>query len=375
MFKRQLALSAEKACFQHEKLTRSARQPRVLRDFPQPGESLREMKSMLRRVGLILLGCVLAGTPACGQQWAREMFPVNRHDFGTVARGAKAEFEFELSNIYLEDVHIASVRSSCGCTTPRIKTPLLKTYEKGAIIASINTPTFLGQRGATVTVTFDRPYYAEVQLHVSVYIRSDVLVEPGSIQLGSVEQGAAVENRVAVNYTGGRSDWRILQVKSASPLLKADVVETSRRGGQVSYELVARLSPDAPAGYVNDHLLLVTNDQQATQIPVAVEGRVLAPVTISPASLFMGVVQPGQKVTKQLVVKGSRPFRILSISCDDKSFEFSASAEEAPKPLHIVPVTFVAGPDAGKVTKTIYIATDLGGAKPELSAYAVIAAQ
>jgi hypothetical protein len=87
------------------------------------------------------------------------------------------------------------------------------------------------------------------------------------------------------------------------------------------------------------------------------------------------VVQPGQKVTKQLVVKGSRPFRILSISCDDKSFEFSASAEEAPKPLHIVPVTFVAGPDAGKVTKTIYIATDLGGAKPELSAYAVIAAQ
>jgi len=330
---------------------------------------------MLRRAGLVLIGCMVAGAPVHGQEWARKMFKDDRHDFDTVARSAKAEYEFELSNIYLEDVHIASVRSSCGCTTPRIKTPLLKTYEKGAIIASINTPTFLGQRGATVTVTFDQPYYAEVQLHVSVYIRNDVVVEPGSIQLGTVDQGSAAESKVAVNYSGGRSDWRILQVKHSSPYFKASVVETNRGGGHVSYELVARLSPDAPAGYLNDQLLLVTNDQQATQIPVAVEGRVLSAVTVSPASLFMGVVQPGQKVTRQLVVKGSKPFRILSITCDDKSFEFSAPAEDAPKPLHIVPITFVAGPDSGKVVKSIRIATDLGDAKPELSAYAVIAAQ
>ena len=34
-------------------------------------------------------------------------------------------------------------------------------------------------------------------------------------------------------------------------------------------------------------------------------------ITVSPTALFMGVVQPGQKVTKQLVVKGKKPFRIL----------------------------------------------------------------
>ena len=88
----------------------------------------------------------------------------------------------------------------------------------------------------------------------------------------------------------------------------------------------------------------------------------------------MGVVQPGQKVTKQLVVKGKKPFRILAISCDDKSFKFDTSKEESPKALHMVPVTFSAGADAGKVVKTIRIKTDQGDMTPELAAYAVVAA-
>ena len=88
----------------------------------------------------------------------------------------------------------------------------------------------------------------------------------------------------------------------------------------------------------------------------------------------MGIVQPGQAVTKLLVVKGARPFRVLSITCEDKAFKFGAAGGEA-KLVHVIPVTFVAGNTEGKVTKTIRIVTDLGQASPELSAYAVISSQ
>ena len=99
-------------------------------------------------------------------------------------------------NIYLEDVHVAAVRTSCGCTSVRIANDSLKTYEKGAIVATFNTPSFLGQHGATITVTFDKPFYAEVQLHVSGYIRSDVVFDPGSVQIGDLKQGAATPQQV-----------------------------------------------------------------------------------------------------------------------------------------------------------------------------------
>ena len=96
----------------------------------------------------------------------------------------------------------------------------------------------------------------------------------------------------------------------------------------MNYDLKVHLDPKAPVGYINDYLMLVINDDRGTQIPVLVEGRVDAGITVSPAALFMGVLQPGQKVTKQLIVKSKKPFKILAINCDEKSFEFDISAEQ-----------------------------------------------
>jgi hypothetical protein len=328
---------------------------------------------MIRKTVYAFLLALLTVSPCSGQQWASKMFKVSEHDFGSVARGAKAEFEFAFENLYLEDVHVVGVRTSCGCTTPRVENALVKTYDKGAIVAHFNTDTFLGSRAATLTVTIDKPFYAEVQLHIRGNIRSDVVVEPGSVQVGSVDQGTDVDQSVAVNYAG-RGDWQILDVKSSNPHITAKAVETGRSYGQVSYALKVHVDGDAPAGYLNDHLMLVTNDDAGQQFPVLVEGRVMPGITVSPTALFMGVVQSGQKVTKQLVVKSKKPFRILGVSCEDKSFVFDTSKEESAKELHLIPVTFTAGTDAGKLVKTIKIETDQGLMAPELAAYAVVAA-
>jgi hypothetical protein len=334
--------------------------------------SMQEVAAMWRKTVLGFALVVLVSSQAWSQEWATKMFDTTSHNFGSVARGAKAEFEFAFKNIYVEDVHVASVRTSCGCTTPVVKTPSLKTYDKGVILAIFNTPKFTGQRGATVTVTFDKPYYAEVQLQVAGYIRGDVVLDPGSAELGTVEQGAPAEKTIAINYAG-RDDWQIVDVKSANPHLAGKVVETARGNGLVSYNLQVRLDESAPVGYVDDHLVLVTNDHASTEVPVPVEGIVQAGIMVSPASLFMGVVQPGEKVTKKVVVKGNKPFKIVAVNCDDKDFQFDTSSEKTAKDLHVIPVTFVAGKEPGKVSKTIRIETDLGETSQVLSAYAVIA--
>jgi hypothetical protein len=312
-------------------------------------------------------------SPCWGQQWAEKMFKTIEHDFGTVARGSKAEFMFTFSNLYIEDVHIVTAYSSCGCTSVEVVKPTLKTYEEGAIHAVFNTPTFLGSRAATITVVIDRPMQAEVLLHVRGVIRGDIVFEPGSVQLGDVEQGTAVQRTVRVNRSGW-SDWQVTDVKSSSPHISAKVANTNHHNGWTSADLTVTLDKDAPAGYLADHLMLVTSEGQSVQMPLAVEGRVVSSLSVSPASLFMGVVQPGQEVTKSFVVKGIRPFKVLSVTCEDKSFKLMANSEEA-KSVHVIPVTFLAGNTEGKVTKTIRIVTDLGQATAELSAYAVVSSQ
>ena len=326
---------------------------------------------MIRKTAYALLLTLVAGSSVFGQEWARKMFETTTHEFGSVARGAKAEYGFVLKNIYLEDIHIASVRSSCGCTTPRIEKQWLKTYEKGAIIAHYNTGSFRGHKSATLTVTIDKPFRANVQLHVSGNIRSDVVFNPGSVQFGSIDEGVSADRKVTVNYTGS-SAWKVLDVKSTNPHVAVEVVNRRRGRGRVSYDLLVHLDENAPAGYVKDHLMLTTNNGRTTGIPLLVEGRVVPSITVSPGSLFMGVVTSGEKVTKQLVIRGKKPFRILAIDCDDDSFEFGVPVDNVPKLVHLVPVTFLAGDGAGKVSKTIRIQTDTAEMTPELAAYAVV---
>ncbi len=328
---------------------------------------------MAHKIFLTFVLSVLSCSIACAQDWATKMFESTTHDFGTVARDAKTEYEFVFKNPYVEEVHIASVGASCGCTTPIIKNnkDTLKTYEKSAIIAHFNTDRFQGSRSATLTVSIDRPYFAQVQLHVSGVIRTDVIVNPGGIDFGSVEQGTPGVKAIAVRYAGWYP-WKITDIQSASPYLSARLAEVGRDNGMVDYHVFVTLNPKSPPGFLNDHLILVTNDPNGPQVPIPVYGFVQAGIDV-PNSLFMGVVEPGKRVTKPLVVQGSRPFRIVSVTCDGKAFQFDTSGETEPKKVHVIPVTFMAGEQPGKITKTIRIETDLGDKSPVLSAVAVIA--
>jgi len=315
-------------------------------------------ETVLRNVGTALLVVLVAAQAAAAQDWAVKMFDRTSHDFGTVARGAKAIGVFKVKNLYEEPVHIASVRSSCGCSSPTIVNPTLKTFETGEIHVQFNTASFLGYKSATITVTIDQPFYAEVQLQVQGYIRSDVVIHPGVVQFGNVDQGEKAEQRISVNYAG-RSDWQLVDVQSAYPHVEVEVSQTANSGSQIGYELLVRLKGDAPAGYIQDQLVLVTNDARSQQFPLTMEGRVVPSITVSPAPLYLGDLSPGEKVTKQLIVRGKHPFKITDVSCADGSFEFAAASQEA-KTLHMVAVTFTAN-QLGKIQQQINIRTDNSG--------------
>jgi len=66
----------------------------------------------------------------------------------------------------------------------------------------------------------------------------------------------------------------------------------------------------------------------------------------------MGVVHPGKKAHQVAGSEGARPFKVLSLACEDKAFKFAANGAEA-KVVHVIPVTSLAGNSEGKVTKTI----------------------
>lgn len=338
---------------------------------------------LISRFGLTLgftlaVATILAGADqeVQAQDWAVNMFETLEHDFGVVARGAKAEYRFVFKNIYVEDVHVASARSSCGCTLVRVENPLVKTYETGAIVATVNSRAFTGARSATITVVFDKPQYAEVQLRVRSYIRSDVVFQPEAVSFGTVDEGTGAQKTVTVSYAG-RSSWRIEEIISPLPYISTGLSEPTVVGNQVVYQVRVTLDPSAPPGNLSAHLILRTNDRSADAIPLTVEGIVVPPISVTPETLFLGVVKPGEKVTKHLVVRGKMPFRVLGVECEPCDGQLQADLSQAKQAalVHVIPVTFIAAEKEGRIESSIRVQVDLSDAQDkalEITALAVV---
>ena len=312
---------------------------------------------MLRTLisSLIFAGLLVA--PISAQEWAEKMFNKVEHDFGTVARGSDTVYKFEVTNLYKQTMKITGVRSSCGCTSPTVENGTIKTHEKAYIVAKFNTRTFKGKHGATLTISFARPYSAEVQVRVHGNIRSDVVFSPGAIAFSNVDEGEIREQTVTVNYAG-RAQWSIVDVTNDNDHFEVELNEISRSTGRVSYGLLVRLKNDVPTGYFKDQLTVVTNDQRAEskRIPLYVEGRILPEISVTPANLVLGDVAAGEPITRKIVVRGKKPFRIVDVNCGDDCFSFKT--EDQSKVLHLVEITYVPQENSGEVKVPVQITTD-----------------
>lgn len=316
--------------------------------------------------------CLVAGSLSA-QPWAAKMVNKLDHNFETVARGSDTIYKFEFTNIYKEDVHLSSVRSSCGCTTPSIENNLIKTWEKAYVIAKFNTRTFTGVHSATLTVTIDKPFPAQVQLRVHGNIRGDVVFEPGKVDFGTVDQGSPIEKVVSVKYAG-RSGWRLNDVRSASDDLEVELTERpTNSSSRASYDLLVRLKPTAKPGILKEQLVLVTSDNQNPRIPLDVEGRVVPELSVAPANLVFGDLPKGVEVNKRLIVKGKKPFRVLNVSCQEEGFEFKTDGDSRDR--HIIDVAFTPKRAGAKLKAPIVIETDLGSSyTASCTAYASLVA-
>ncbi len=299
-------------------------------------------------------------TEASAQNWAEKMFAEKTHDFRIVGRGTKCEHLFELKNLYEEDVHIAALRTSCGCTTPSLTKETLKTHESGAVVATFNTSTHIGQKAATLTVVFDKPYYAEVQLKVSGFIRTDITFDPPEVGFGEIPSGQSRELEIVITHRGD-SDWQITDVRSHYTNLQVRLNPPERAPGLVRYRMLVRLDDSVPEGEIHERLTLISNDRDFPTTEMAISGRVRPIVSVSPASVSLGTTSADKVVEKRLIVKGDEPFGIADVVCSDRRFEFEVPVGR--KKVHFVKLRFQADGTAARIAQEIRIVTDLPGNK------------
>jgi hypothetical protein len=313
-------------------------------------------------VALCALVALYRGT-ASAQPWAEKMFRDKDakdnplvHDFGSVPRGAQLLHRFKITNIYAVDMQIIDIRSSCACGSAKETKKVLKPREVGYIEVNMDTKRFSGPKTISIHVTVGPEFTSTAELKISANSRADVVFNPGQVNFGVVPRGqASTKQDVDIEYAG-TLDWKITELVTNNVPVEATFKEWYRRSGQVGFKISVALKPDAPAGTLKEELYLKTNDPNCPLLPLLVEATVQAPLSVKPDTAKMGTVTLGQTGTQKVIVKGNKPFSIVSI----EGQEDGITAEAQPGAGEIRIVTIKCQPTkAGDIKRQLIIKTDL----------------
>ncbi|WP_242918535.1 DUF1573 domain-containing protein [Pontibacter liquoris] len=175
-------------------------------------------------------------------------YEFDTHDFGTIAEGTKAVFNFRVRNKGNQPVVITNVQPSCGCTTPEwTKTPILP-GKIGFIRAIYNSTGRPGPFNKSITVTSN----GVSPTHV-LYIKGEVgpadlktihtqeqktlsprlAVGRTTYSFGKLEKGQKAVAKFQIKNTG-RQDLQIQGVRSACNCVSYKVSDPAIKPGQTA---------------------------------------------------------------------------------------------------------------------------------------------
>jgi hypothetical protein len=314
------------------------------------------------RNALLTLAALLFTVPSASAQspeWADKLFAKEgtSHNFGTVPHGAVMKHRFPITNIYAVPLQVMSSRVSCGCVTVVPAQSVLQPKESSYVDVTMDARRFTGHKVVSIYVTVGPQYVSTATLQVSAQSRADVVLNPGELNFGVVSAGQGPTQAIDIEYAGVL-DWRITGLVEPNQPISTRLEEVYRRPGQVGYRLHVTIKPDAAAGSYNFEQLLRTNDPASPLLPVQVDFTVQAPLAVVPGKVHLGTVGAGQESTRRVVVRGSKPFRILGVEGmgDGLDIEFP----DSPNMVQVVTIRWKPS-KGGELRRDLRVKSDLDG--------------
>lgn len=336
-------------------------------------------RAVLALTLLFVSGSVLPAQfvqPPKEEEWARAMIEKEKLsiNFKSVGKGQDVYVKIKVTNVYQEEMQITGLTTSCGCISwdeasavgptgaAALPAPIVvPSGESRSITLRLDTVRHgVGeQKNKRGFITFFEPangQYGIATVVAEAYIRSDVVVNPGSVNFGSIAPETPAEQRLTLNYAG-RNDWRIISAKCGSPYLTAEAVEKGRGNGLVNYDVIVKLKENAPIGVLRDQLVLVTDDQNNPQMPIQVEARIEPDIIVT--DVDFGSVTAGKPKAKQVLVRYTKvpvkPFKIEKCERTKTDTTFRVTKSDETKPLHTLTLTFTPPNEPGKFEEEFFL--------------------
>ena len=193
-------------------------------------------------------------------------------DFGEVWQGASADCVFKLRNTGDADLHIADVKSACGCTVAEIAKKTLAPGEAGEIKATFRSAGYRKKVDKRITVISDDPKQPKSNLTITGIVKVPVDVQPRFITV-SRGRPETVETRDIRITPIEPKGFRILKTEGAPSWVRCTDPKPAPNQPGV-WLITVTVGPDLPLGRLNASLNINTNDKRQPIVTVRIIGNV-----------------------------------------------------------------------------------------------------
>ncbi len=296
-------------------------------------------------------------------------------DFGQVEQGEKVTHAFRFTNQGNRDLHVQSVKTSCGCTAAVIAADTIPPGTEGSIEATFDTKRFAGQKAKNIRVHTNDPLSPVTTLTIQGEITIEVQVQPAQLYLGRLQRGVQTTRTVTILYDQNKP-FEITHITHANPAISVRTEDaridgkkgktlqrvnapSNRRADVGTFTLQVSVSETAELGRLDDTITITTTSPKKPTITIPIFGSVEGDIIVLPSQVSFGVVRQGVGKTQTVRIKNrsAQPLSIIQVqsSLDTVIPELDevTPGKEFQLRLHVT-----ADGEPGKIRGSIEVLTD-----------------
>ena len=239
---------------------------------------------------------------------------------------------FHFSNTGTTTLIIDNVQASCGCTVLTPSKMRIDPGEKGEIKVRWTVEGKAGTTRKMAKIYSNDCENPELPISIGGEIYEMLEVYPLAVSFGEMRVRSQDLNRTRVMQISRLTDdakEADIEVTSTSKYLLIEENTEDAWGNQV---YVVNIADTVPVGKYDEKVIIRTNLQELGEIGIPVYFQIVPDIRLVPGALFLGFVQDGETLEKEVRVvgEGNSPPELTSVSSTDDGVTVALAETDEP---------------------------------------------
>ena len=276
-------------------------------------------------VMILLMGIAISINTIEAQASSRQLIEVRPaiHHFGKIPDSHPVKCEFHLDNHSTKTVKIMHIKTNCGCTAASPQPREIEPEKSSRLLVTFDPK---GRRGFArweITIFTDLIQYPTITACFDVNILRDGYLSHNFVSFGQFERGLDTAKKIWIaprDYPNFKVKSAEVELASGLNCFRVDYQESNYDGfypgTRRAYCVSVAPKKDIPYGRHEGKLRIRTDIPGRETIELPLLAKVAGEIGYRPDYLPMGLVKPGKKIPRSLMVfhRKGKNFQITAVN-------------------------------------------------------------